>query len=209
MLLRYSIVEVVSYGVMTILIASALAHRNQARSLAKRLRVVVASLHHIVSRLREGEAAADGVSLAREAVDGLVLADVFHMAGRYQDFWVIKERVDQAIGAQFDPLFEACEQNELAGPRWGLMFTALGIVLTLAAAGREASGQGALDLSNVALAMVNTGLGLGVAIMERSTLAQYLTSLADELRAVLTMIVIEAGRPVEGRGYRSEATNEA
>lgn len=209
MLNQFSLAEIVSYGVMAILIARAIVHRTEARSLASRLRAAKTELWEIASYLRDGGPRARGLAMARQAVGEFALADVFQFAGRTEDFWMIKTQVDEAVSAQFESLYDGCEQNELAGPRWGLLFTSLGIVLALMSASRETGSPANFELSSVALAMVNTGLGLGVAIIERSTLSRHVISLANELREVSTRILIEAARPIDMRHVEGEVTHVA
>lgn len=194
MLNQFSLAEIISYGIMALLLARAIAHRFEARALKARLRPLRAELREIVYDLRAGAATAHGLAGARQAAMGLALADAFRGALRSGDSIAIKERVDDAIGAQFGVLYDACEQNELTGPRWGLLFTSFGIVLALMSAGRTTGSPPSFELSGVALAMINTGLGLAVAIIERATLAQHVVPLANDLRELATRILVETGQ---------------
>jgi len=209
MLNQFSLAEIVSYGVMAILIARAIVHRAEARSLASRLRAAKTELREIADYLRNNGPRARGLAMARQAVEELALADVFQFAGWTGDFWIIKTQVDEAVCAEFESLYDACEQNELAGPRWGLLFTSLGIVLALMSVSRGTGSPANFDLNSVALAMVNTGLGLGVAIIERSTLARHVISLANELREISTKILIEAARQIDVRHVEGEVAHVA
>jgi biopolymer transport protein ExbB/TolQ len=192
MLLEHSAVELITYAVMGFLIARAIGHRIAAFMHAEQHQTCVDGLQDAVEYLRRGESPAGGTALARRAAAGLALSKIFQLLPRYQDLSFIEQRVDEAIRVEFGSLYDRCEQNELAGPRWGLLFTALGIMLTLIAASDDSGTLVKIDFNRIAMAMINTALGIFIANFERSTLAFYIMPFADEMRAAAIATLIEA-----------------
>src|SRR5712692_3109083 len=104
MLIQCSAAELITYGVMSFLIVRAIAHRAEARSRSKQLGIARAKLREVALHLRKGGSVGAGIAMARDAVRGLALADTFQMRVRDRDVAVIKERVDEAISAEFQGL---------------------------------------------------------------------------------------------------------
>jgi hypothetical protein len=209
MLSQYSAVELISYAVMAFLISRAIGHRVEAITCKKRLLVCLAGLQGAANYLRSGEAPAGGTALARKAAEGLALRDIFQLSPRFQNLGFIEHKVDESIQAQLGSLYERCEQSELAGPRWGLLFTALGIMLTLITASNDSGALVKIDFNHIALAMINTALGIFIANIERSTLAFHIMPIADKLRATAIAILIEANCADERQRKSGEVRNAA
>jgi biopolymer transport protein ExbB/TolQ len=209
MILEHSAIELISYAVMGFLICRAIGHRIVARSVTMRLQTCIDGLQDVVEYLRRGESPAGGTALARRAAEGLALCNIFQLLPRYQNLAFIEQRVDESIQAEFGSLCDRCEHSELAGPRWGLLFTALGIMLTLITASNDSGALIKIDFNHIALAMINTALGISIANVERSTLAFHIMPIADKLRASAIAILIEANCTDERQRKSGEVRNAA
>jgi biopolymer transport protein ExbB/TolQ len=209
MLPKLSAVELISYAIMFCLICRAIEHRIAAFFAAKRLRPFQKQLDDVLKNLRRGDSSTAGLAIARQAGAKFGFTPVFYTLQRYRNLAFIEQRVDEVIHAQFGSLYDRCEHSELAGPRWGLLFTALGIMLTLVTASNDAGALVKIDFNHIALAMINTALGISIANVERSTLAFHVMPAADKIRATAIAILIEANFTDERLHKSEEARNAA
>lgn len=190
-LLSITPAQLFSYALMLLLVARALEHAFEAWAQVRRLGRVASHLTAISDDLKAGHVPLD-VALAQaiDIVKGGPLSDVFRITGRIRISGGIREQIDDALTAAFGRLHAAVVANEAAGPRCGLALTALGIVLHFSGASQE-------GLANVGIALVTTGLGMLVAVLEALTLNAAIIPTAERLRSAASSILIQAAWPEE------------
>lgn len=200
--------QILSYGLMLVLLARALAHGFAARAEARRLRPVIRDLQDVEGALREGLPSRQALARARAAVAGGPLRDLFRVSARLALSDGIRDQIDEVVTACLGRLNEAVMITELAGPRFGLALTAAGIVIH-AAPQAGGSGPAGPELSTVGIAVVTTGLGMVVAIVASWTLNRTIIPLASDLRQVATSILVHVTWPEDPRCVLLEAGHDA
>ena len=193
----YSPIEIISYGVMVVLVIKAIAHRSHAYAVAKSYAPIVRELREIgasMGRAHTPLCALDRAhgALLGTALDGIVKNCRADTPPKLIDLWVA-----DGVRAEIGPLYRACERNHSNGPSWGLVFTVVGASLALHSAGATEGGAAFHTemIGGVSLALLSTGIGMVVAIVEQNTMSKLLTPLAQDLRASCTQIMVLAARP--------------
>ena len=77
-----TIAQILSYGLMFVLLARAMAHGFEAHAEARRLRPVIRSLEEVGSALRDGLVPGRALAQAQAAVEGTSLCELFRMSAR-------------------------------------------------------------------------------------------------------------------------------
>lgn len=186
-----TLAQLFSYTLMMLLLARAFAHAFEARARTKRLKPVAGQLTRIGLDLEAGHISAEkAIAEAQTIVARSPLEGLFSISGRIRVGGGIQEQVDEKITVALGRLHAAATANEAAGPRYGLALTALGIVLRF-------TGGSDAELSNVGIALVTTGLGMLVAVIEAWTLNGRIEPLADEVRRTATRILVHAAWPTQ------------
>jgi hypothetical protein len=200
-------VQIGAWAVMLYLVVKAGAHWLEARGFVKRLRPVERRLNQVALFAAEHGAPRRALHEARLAVDETPLATMFEQTIRLQHAAGIRDQVEEAVQATLGPLHAAATHNELAGPRFGLAMTALGILVRFA--GVSGAGVPVDELSGVGLALVSTALGITAAIIEARVIAHYLIPLEDRLAALGMRILLRTAHAPEAREHRPEVVHVA
>ena len=185
-MLNFSLIGIVSYGLMLVLSGLALAHRFEARSLAKQLNPALAELLRARDFIRGGGDPDAALAMARHATEGLPLAPVFARGVDCGDPRLLIDQIDEEIDTLLGGLSESCELNEALGPRFGLVFSVVGTFLVMATATPQS-----IPLAGIGIAMGNTAMGMGVGIIEAATITKHIAPFAKRLSQVSTGILNE------------------
>jgi biopolymer transport protein ExbB/TolQ len=182
MLMQLNLIEIASYGFMLYLLAKAVAHWSEGFSMRRRARATAMRLTDIEIEIFQRGPTPASFSKLRELAPGTNLGSVLESDVTPENLPALMEIADEAIRADIEKLDDACQQNEISGPRWGLLFTVLGAAFALSGIGNNTSAES--QIGNIAFALKNTGLGLLVAIIEASTIARQVFPAADTFRDV-------------------------
>ncbi len=203
----FSLVQLCAWVVMAVLGLKAVAHLLEARSLARRMRPIERSFAHASQFMAAGGPPHRALAEARRAVDDTPLVTMFEPTLRLRDAVGMRDQVDEAVQELLGPLYAAAAHNELAGPRFGLAMTALGVLVRFSGAG--AGGPASSELAGVGLALVSTALGITAAIIEAHAINHYLAPLEKRLGVLGMGMLLRAAAPQDQRERRPEVIHAA
>lgn len=200
-------VQLGAWAVMAVLVVKAIAHWLEARSLARRLRPIERRFEQLSRYMAGGGSPERVMSEARRVAEDTPLATMFEPTIRLRDAAGIRDQVEEAVQTLLGPLYAAAAHNELAGPRFGLAMTALGVLVRFS--GASIGGSATSELAGVGLALVSTAMGITAAIIEAHAISHYLAPLESRLSVLGMGILLRASAPEDWRERRPEVIHVA
>lgn len=189
LLASLTLAQALSYAIVLWLFAVAIGHLFEAIAWTRRMRLSADDLEALVNDMPHGLAAGRAREKAEAIVRGSLLDGLFRMSKRLLLPGGVADQVEEILGRAVGELVEAVQVNESAGPRFGLVLTAFAIFTRFAGGGTE------VRFESVGVAVITTGAGMSIAILEAFTDQRVLSPMIRRLNEAANQILVAAAFP--------------